>query len=788
MRLAFCAIVKATDEEAVLLDRLLENVSPHVDGLFITITGKNKKCTDVANKYGANVSYFKWVNDFSAARNFNFSQVPKDYNYILWADADDVFKGLEKLKPTIEEYPHVDAFHMNYIYWFDENNMPDVVHGKTQVVKNDGCVEWAGALHEDFKENRQLTTYFVEGITRLHLTDMKRVEVARDRNVEIARLGTENNPDDPRVWWNYANSLRSAGEPEKAIESFNKFLKNSRSETEKYIARLRMAEIYGYELGDFVKAMDMVNYAIGIQPEFPDGYYAKARILTRINKFEEARDYYQMGLVKKPPYHSVIVWNPREYDFKPLMELANVYVSLSMPQLALECIKACRKILPDDPNLKNIVKQLEPEAKKVEKVLEKAGKLKDIKDDNEFLKEFNKIPADLRMHPMLTHMKNVRIQKKKTSGKDLVIYCSFTKHEWTPKTAIEEGVGGSEEAVIHLAKGLVKRGWRVEVYNNCGHKELKFDGVVYKPFWSWNPRDKQDVLILWRHPKSLDYEINADKIYVDMHDALMPGEFTDKRLEKVDRIFVKSRAQRILYPDVPDNKFAIIPNGVDLSLFDQEVERDPYTLVNFSSADRSLETLLEVLPEIKKRLPKKIADKVRFKWFYGWGVFDSSYTAESEQAWKKKLIDKLEQYKSEGWAEGGYKINHKQVAWENLHAGAMVYPTEFYEIDFIGGTKAQIAGCVPITSDFAALGDKIKYGVKIHSDKTIENWTSGINLNYGFKEKDKKEEFIKAVVNYLKHPEKWDKDRIKMSKWARDKYNWDTIVDQWDKVLNGGAN
>ena len=42
-----------------------------------------------------------------------------------------------------------------------------------------------------------------------------------------------------------------------------------------------------------------------------------------------------------------------------------------------------------------------------------------------------------------------------------------------------------------------------------------------------------------------------------MHDALPPGEFTKERVERVDKIFVKSNFHRSLYPEVPDDKFIL---------------------------------------------------------------------------------------------------------------------------------------------------------------------------------------------------------------------------------------
>src|SRR5438045_3841645 len=72
--------------------------------------------------------------------------------------------------------------------------------------------------------------------------------------------------------------------------------------------------------------------------------------------------------------------------------------------------------------------------------------------------------------------RNTEYRKQTSSGKDLVIYCDRTQFNWHPGTV---GLGGSEEAVINLARELVKLDWDVTVYNSCGHKPLVYEGVTY---------------------------------------------------------------------------------------------------------------------------------------------------------------------------------------------------------------------------------------------------------------------------------------------------------------------
>lgn len=784
IKLALAMIIKPDDKEAELLSRALNFIAPHVDGIFITITGKNTKVEEVAKMYGAKISYYKWDFDFSAARNFNFSQVTKDFTHIIWQDADDVIRGAEKLKATIKENRDVDAFTMNYLYWFDADRNPIIVHLKTQIVKNDNCVEWMGELHEDFKANREITRKLITGIDRLHLTDDARINENAERNLEVAKRQAKKHPNDPRIFWNLGNSYKATGHNKEAMENFDKFLAQSQSDDEKYIALLRMAEIY-LSQKEFAKALVSSRMAIGTKPEYPDAYFTCGNVYFEMKDYMGAKDSYVMGLKKKPPVLQIIVYNPRDYDYIPLKNLARIYFNLGQPMMALTCLKNAHKIVPGDKEAENLIKMMEIEAKREEEVIKKVELLAEAKNIEELAKGLDEVPDDLKAHPVICNIRNRNIVKQSSSGKDLVFYCGMTNEEWTPETAAKTGIGGSEEAVINLSAGLAKRGWNVTVYNSCGFKEQVFDGVTYRPFWMWNHFDKQDVTIFWRHPRLVDHPINSDKIYIDLHDAIGSGEFTEDRLSRITKIMVKSQAHRDLFPTVPDDKFFMAPNGIDLSLFENGPARDPYYIVNFSSPDRSLVAAMDVFIQAYNRVSKEIQKKMKFGWFYGWQLFDTIRIAPSEKEWADGVKSKFEQMKKDGMAIGGERINHLDVARQNMKAGMLLYPSEFYEIDWVGGSKAQIAGAPILTAGFAAQKEKVKYGVVIPSKKTIENWANIQGCDYSITDLKQKEMFVNALVHYLENAESStiEMERRMAEKYGRATFDKEIIIDKWNDEL-----
>ncbi len=795
-KLALCLIVKGDDEEALNLERCLGFSAQSVDGIFITITQPNEKVEKVARSFNAHISHFEWSNDFSAARNFNFQQVPKEYTHILWLDADDGLRGIEKLKREIASQPNADTFIMNYLYAFDEDRNPVVVHMKTQVVKNNGCVTWLGAIHEDLSPTRDITPYFITDVERIHLSKGDRIERSKERNLTISREQTELNPDDPRSWWNLGNSYRAQDKYQESIDAFDKFLVSSHSDEEKYLCRIRRAECR-WAMGDKYKAIEEAQFAIGLKPGYPDAYHVLGNLYIETSQHEQAVNVILQGLVKKPPKYSILVYNPRDYDYAPMKNLAKAYWMLNRPDLALPLLEGCLKVMPSDEKTKAIVTQLKIEDKIFREALKVGERIKKLKTKSAIKRNIEKLSPELQAHPAIAVIKNSTFIKETSSGKDIVFYCGNTGEVWNPEVAQTKGIGGSEEAVIWISKLLARKGWNVEVYANCGTEDKVYDGVKWKPFWTWNLRDRQDVVILWRHPAALKFDINAKAVYMDLHDVIQDGEFTPERLKKITKVFVKSEFHKSLFPSVPEDKFVVVPNGIDPTIFETQrtqsshaatengdykirqneivSERDPMLMVNTSSADRSLSALLDCYEEIKKQVPE-----AKLQWAYGFGVMDISHGDDQKMMeWKDTLIKRMEAL---GVANLG-RVSHSQVAEMYKKANIFAYPSEFAEIDCISLSKAMAAGAVPITTSFAAMGEKQGHGgVFIHSDKTKDNWSRPYQFDYALEDPEKKREFIENAVRFLKNPPS-EEARESMRDWARFTFDWERVVERWNEEL-----
>jgi glycosyltransferase involved in cell wall biosynthesis len=366
--------------------------------------------------------------------------------------------------------------------------------------------------------------------------------------------------------------------------------------------------------------------------------------------------------------------------------------------------------------------------------------------------------------------RNTDYLKRTSSGRDVVIYCGPTPFVWHPHA---EGLfAGSEEAVINLTRALSALGWDITVYNSCGHKPVVDQGVTYRPFWDFNPRDKQDVMILWKPAKPLDWQINADKIFVDMHDPIPEKMFTDQnRIAQITGVFVKSQFQRSLYPNLPDHKLAVIPNGIDLGLLDGNERKDPYLLINTSSADRSMSVLPGLFKQVKRRVPE-----ARLQWAYGWGLFEllAGHHAEA-LAWMKNTQREMD----EAGIESLGHLSQAEVGKLYRRGAILAYPTDYPEIDPISVRKAQACGCVPVTTDSGGLADGVRFGIKIPCKGTSKR--PG-RFHFGIEDAATQRLWVDATVDLLTHPAKREDLAARGADWAR-QFTWPAIAERWDSIL-----
>jgi len=762
------AMIVKNEEE--WLPKCLDSVKDIVDEIIIVDTGSTDKTKEVAEKYGAKIYDFTWVDDFSAARNFSFSKATKDW--ILWLDADDRLDGAEKLKDVLTKLDaQFTSLLMQYFYGFDEFGNCTALHMKNRIVKNDGNFLWQGRIHEDLIPKMTTSVTSTVDVAVYHRADAHRVRSSSERNLRIARSEYEQKPLDPRVVFNVANACVGNGLHEEAIKYYLEYLSKSGWDEEKYVAITRAAFSL-YELGHIDEAMNMFFRAVKLRPKYADAFRGLAICSMRKGDLDDAEEYLLSMLSKNKP-DSMLVWNPFEYEVVPYYDLAQVYVSGHKIDKAIEACKIFIEKAKGHEKGEQLLKELQRVKKDMDVVdsfITAGERLETDKLTANLELLFSAIPKEFRSEPRVVAMKHRNFVKTESSGRDVTIYCGKAWEEWGPKS-LDKGIGGSEEAVIRLSREWAKKGWNVTVYNNCGPEEITDGNVIYKPFWEFNPKDKTDVFISWRDPLVFDYEINAPVKLLDLHDVPNILDYTTKRIKNITKIMVKTMYHRNLLPTIPNKKITVVGHGIDPSEFEENVPRGTHQVVYTSSYDRGLENLLTIWPDVIKEIPD-----AQLKVAYGWDLFDKIQGGNKDRmAWKEKM---LEMMAHPSINELG-RLSHADVARLMKSSDVFAYPCHFEEIFCIAAAKAQAAGAIPV--------------VGISDNCLRETVGIGIHISGGLKKVNRDqfygqgaptyeevlEKYKNELINFLKDDKLRSEVREQAMKYARETFSWSKVADQW---------
>jgi glycosyltransferase involved in cell wall biosynthesis len=218
--ISLCMIVK--NEEDVL-GRCLNSVKDLVDEIIIVDTGSLDNTKEIAHEFTDKVFDFKWINDFSSARNYSFSKATMDY--ILWLDADDVLLPDDqiKFKRLKEKFDYsVDVFMMKYNYAFDGYNNVTLSHFRERLSRRIMPYIWKEPVHEYLEVWGKIIN------TDVCITHKKENAPIPGRNLAIyEKFISSGKTLSLRGIYYYARELHSNTRYDKAIEYFNKFLDNN---------------------------------------------------------------------------------------------------------------------------------------------------------------------------------------------------------------------------------------------------------------------------------------------------------------------------------------------------------------------------------------------------------------------------------------------------------------------------------------------------------------------------------------------------------------------------------
>jgi len=740
--ISLCIISRKEDEEA--LAKAVDSVLAYVDEVIIVDTSikeglKTKNGVMNYGRWNTKVVPFKWTGSFADARNFSFEQAT--HEVIFTIDSDDIVTNpevLPRLAKLIEE-GKVDWIYSQYNYQRDETGNLVAKHWKPRLFRK-GTGHWVGRVHEDFTPDKMViqkkdSDIGSDCLIIEHTATQHELEDHAKRNlsIQMAEINRDGDNVDPRTLQYTAMSMQGLGRYELAIQYFLKHIKVTGSKEDKFWSLYR-AGTCSYILGRNEEALNLTLDSLKLFPHWKSSYFQMATIYTALEEWSKVIEWTLTGLEKKDP-ETLQVISEIDYTILPLGRLAMAYMQTGNYELANSTAIDVYQMNPEYPGSKDLVKmcmetvKLEGFVKSFLEVTQNVKKYDRVKAT----KLFDLIPKELDEDYRIQGARTLLVAPKIWPEKSVVIYCGRTLEEWS-YPSVFTGIGGSEKAVINMAKELARQGFSVTVYNRCGDMKGTYDGVEYLPYYFFNKKDTFDTLIIWRNPLAFDDTFKAKRKYLWLHDIAHPEHFNEKIYANLDKIFFLSNWHRSNLPDCPDNKVFITNNGIDPADFRDLPPKRPNSLIWSSSYDRGLLPFIKnILPLIKKEIPDVTLDVA-----YGWA------NIEKEMELLPHLKDLYQELSpilenTPGITHHG-RISHRKLA--QLMGSSMVYPyaSEFGETNNMTSQECQAAGCYVITTSQAgATPERINFGevidcAGIYSDHIL--WPL----------------FAERVIRYLKKP------------------------------------
>jgi glycosyltransferase involved in cell wall biosynthesis len=348
---------------------------------------------------------------------------------------------------------------------------------------------------------------------------------------------------------------------------------------------------------------------------------------------------------------------------------------------------------------------------------------------------------------------NIEIFDSKT---DLVFYI-IGGRPFHDKTLETEGIGGSESALIYVSRELAALGYRIKVFTNCDNPGI-YNNIAYfdlVDFYLYCHFNTLPILIAVRSVKPFELQINAKVKILWIHDN--PNvKLSPEILCQIDKIVSVSQFQQQQWSEefhIPPEKFCILHNGIDSSLFNEyNPIRPGKKLIYTSQPQRGLPLLLELFLKIQQNCPD--AELHIF-------AYSSQSTTDQLQS----------QYKNQSHIHFHGSVSKQVLANELKSARLFVYPTSFLESFCMAAVEAQAAGVPVVSSAIGALTE------------TIESGKTGILINSDPHSLTYQKIFMENVTDFLKNDDKWISYSLASYQRSRQLYDWKTIALKWDKLL-----
>lgn len=618
--------------------------------------------------------------------------------------------------------------------------------------------DWRGRIHETVWPHSAMSFSKADDVIWVH---QRGTEVKSDRNLPLLLAWHAEEPEDIRVWLSLGNQYFAEGSWLAAARWYDRVWHNQdASHIDRYNAMTYAGRAWR-NAGDVKGAIRADMAGITEFPEIADSYIGMCENFIHLKEWEKGVAMGETALTKGTP-DSIMFVNELDYTWRLQNDLAICYAGDDQVERALECAELALTYRPDDVEGQDNVRIY---AQRVEK--EKAlNALSSLALGENAAAVSLALPEDLRRERKARDIWVPAMLKTAYRGTQprIQFYCGPSLENWYADTPQTTGIGGSETAVVEVARRLAKEGWAPMVFNSTGPNEGTYDGVTYTNWERFRANTPADVFVSWRNPGMIDEGPVAPEKWLWMHDVHQGERLSPKRASQYTKVLGVSpwhaRYMKALYPFLENVDY--VPNGVDLERFDVKgIDRNEWRFIYASSPDRGLATLLRFWPHIIR-----IEPAAELHIFYGWESFLKQAENGAPDLYRQhKMVMELGNQPGIQWRG---RVSQDELAKEMLAASLWAYPTSFLETFCITAVEAMAAGLNIVTTATGNLPDIIgDAGVTIPGySESIAYGRQFLQLTHG----------MMADVGFQSHFHGLGPDRAKL-------FSWERSLDRWKGLL-----
>jgi len=735
--ISLCMIVR---NEEQTLQACLESVRPYVDEICIVDTGSTDSTPIIAREFADVFVVDTSFNDsegrlenFGLARQRSFDIASHDW--VLWLDADDVLVGGEHLA-SLTDHSGPCQYFFEYDYATDANGKVIFQLDRERLSFPRSEFRWEGAIHEVLVPRGSPSCFRESKVRVIHHRQKKTGTADPERNLRLLKNQFEKTV--PRNLFYLAREEHSAGLLTEALSHFEMYVKISSWDEEKYTALCDISDIH-LSLGHFEQSLLAADQAMHVRENWDLAY------------FRMAKTHYMMASVQIEPHRN---WErcvhfarlgldcPRRksglFDYIEFREHGiHVHLNYALSQLnrVEEALVSARQGLQYRPDDASLLLNVE--------IYERA------------------------LNPNQSVVSSPEPTVLSTSAElpSLVIYTGQSLERWDPHTVDRVGNGGSEIAVVSMARALRSLGHDVVVYNDCPAPG-NFDGVRYIPYTDY-AGSTSDIFLSSRLSSVFDRPDVCSKLNLTwVHDVYV-GDLNYNRSLKIDHFLCLSEWHADYFRNhhsfLHPQQVEVTRNGIDTGKFLDLPSKNPKKVVWSSSPDRGLLNLLDIWPDVHYMHPD-----AELHIFYGFENWKKMATLSNDGR-QMESIEKMEA-RIAGLASKGVhyhgRVSPRVLADHYLTASYWLYSTDFTETSCITAMEAQASGLHILTTPTAALSETV-------SDRGtfIQGPASGLSF---------KRSARNWIVSRMDQPPALN---YPAREFAMSHMDWETVAKEWQSMF-----